>query len=70
MVWRPKGKKLPWPEEKAKIGTPDDQEWNATIAKWQALVEEAGPEHSGCGGRSGDQRLQGLHLRRQRHGTS
>ena len=27
-------------------GTQDDQKWEAAIAKWQALAEEAGPEHS------------------------
>ena len=48
MVWKPRERKLPWPDAE-----PDhvrrskaDEEWDGAIAKWLALVEEAGVEHS------------------------
>ena len=48
MVWRSRESKLPWPDAE-----PDhvrrskaDEEWDGAIAKWRALVERAGVEHS------------------------
>ena len=48
IVWRPRESKLPWLDAE-----PDhvrrskaDEEWDGAIAKWRALVEEAGVEQS------------------------
>lgn len=51
IVWKPRDRKLPWPDAE-----PDHirrskayEEWDGAIAKWRALVEEAGVEHSNLG---------------------
>ena len=44
MVWRPRESKLPWPDtEPVHVRrSKADEEWDGAIAKWGALVEEAG----------------------------
>ena len=44
MKWQPKQKLLPWSTAKE---AQEDDDWSSALAKWQALAEEAGTEHSG-----------------------
>ena len=49
MAWKPVKKRLPWPRDDitGTRRTKEDEEWECAIAKWRALVEEAGTCHSG-----------------------
>ena len=45
--WVPRKKKVPFPQsDEAAVLAQDQGAWNAAVAKWQALAQEAGPEHS------------------------
>ena len=46
--WVPRKKEVLFPHIDEAAALAQDQEaWNAAVAKWQALAQEAGPEHSG-----------------------
>ena len=45
--WVPRKKNVPFPNtDQAAVLAQDHEAWNTAVAKWQALAQEAGPEHS------------------------
>ena len=46
VAWKPRQKQLPWPKGKVDNHNAEENKWTLACAKWQAIAEEAGIEHS------------------------